>query len=190
MKLKALTLVPLAAAALALTGCSSNDDTAKDGGAANTACATVPQELAGKPTWQVRGTQGCAVFTVTDDGANKAPSVLLTTPFKVDETEVKTLIPGTGATVTDASTVDVFYEGVNGRTGQVFDSAYQRGASAQFPASGVVEGFRKALVGQRVGSTVAVVIPSAEGYPQGTGDGSINAGDTIVFALKIVGAQG
>lgn len=187
MKLKALIMIPMAVGALALAGCSSTDSNSSSNGGT---CQAVPSQYANQPTWEVKGTKGCANFTVTNDAANAAPLVQISTPFEVDATQVHTLIPGNGATVTDSTTVDVFYEGVNGTTGAVFDSAYQRGQSAQFPASGVVEGFRKALVGQKVGSTVAVVIPSAEGYPNGSGDGSINPGDTIVFALKIVGAQG
>ncbi|EGD55784.1 FKBP-type peptidyl-prolyl cis-trans isomerase [Gordonia neofelifaecis] len=187
MKLKALVLVPLAVSALALTACSSDD-----GGDAldTTSCAPVPQGFSGQPTWTVDGTSGKATFAVTDDAKNAAPKIDLSTPFKVDQTQVKTLKQGSGAEVTDASTVTVCYEGVNGTTGKTFDSAYDRGAPEQFPASGVVPGFRKALVGQKVGSTVGVVIPSADGYPQGSGDGSINPGDTIVFGLKILGIEG
>lgn len=188
MKLKALVLLPLAASALALTACSSDDG---DSSAADTtSCAPTPQNVSGAPTWTVDGVQGKAAFTVTDDAKNAAPAITLTTPFKVDKTQVKTLIAGNGSEVTDATTVSVCYEGVNGTTGQVFDSAYQRGEPAQFPASGVVPGFRQALVGQKVGSTVVVVIPSADGYPDGNPGASINKGDTIVFGLKILEAQG
>ncbi|MBM7367050.1 FKBP-type peptidyl-prolyl cis-trans isomerase [Gordonia hydrophobica] len=184
MKLKAFALVPLAAGALVLTGCSSNDDAPT---LDTKSCAASPK-VAGdeKPAWTVKGVEGEASFTVTDDAGNAAPRITLTTPFKVDKTEVKTLIQGDGERVTDKSTVTVCYEGVNGTTGNVFDSAYQRGEAAQFPANGVVAGFKQALVGQQVGSTVAVVIPSADGYPTGTPDGGIKAGDTIVFGLKIL----
>ncbi|MGB3603663.1 MAG: FKBP-type peptidyl-prolyl cis-trans isomerase [Gordonia sp. (in: high G+C Gram-positive bacteria)] len=214
MKLKALMLVPMAVGAFALAGCSSTDSSDpsstsdsvatqtdatesspqaaelnKTATEVNDGCPVVPAKYAAQQSWTVKGTEGCATFTVTDDAKNLAPMVQIVTPFKVDATEVHTLIPGNGATVAETTTVDVFYEGVNGTTGAVFDSGYQRGESTQFPANGVVEGFKKALVGQKVGSTVAVVIPTSEGYPQGTPDGSINAGDTIVFVLKIVGAQ-
>lgn len=198
MKLKAAVLVPLAAGALVLTGCStdsSNDSTAQDTtadttqAAGATSCAPTPEKVDGAPAWTVDGTEGKAAFTVTDDKTNAAPRIELTTPFAVDKTQVKTLIPGSGAPVTDLSTVTVCYEGVNGRDGSVFDSAYERGEAADFPASGVVPGFKQALVGQKVGSTVAVVISPEDGYPTGTPDGSIKAGDTIVFGLKILAAQ-
>jgi len=202
MKLKSTIVISAAACMLALAGCSDDDSSSSAESAATTpsvdvthtqpqldgaTCPTGKPAPGTAPQWEVKGTTGSvAVIGQTD---TTAPLITVTTPFTVDKTEVKTLDAGDGAEVTDASTVNVCYEGVNGRTGEVFDSAYQRGEPAEFPASGVVEGFRQALVGQKVGSTVAVVIPSADGYPQGTPDGSIEAGDTIIFALKILSAS-
>ncbi|MFT4088570.1 MAG: FKBP-type peptidyl-prolyl cis-trans isomerase [Gordonia sp. (in: high G+C Gram-positive bacteria)] len=192
-------LLPAAACALVLAGCSSNDSTHATSTtptgvdfstpAATLAPSTCPTEAppAGTPAqWEVTGTSGKVAITGQTD--KTAPLIKATTPFTVDETQVKTLTEGTGPAVTDASTVSVCYVGVDGRDGQTFDSSYDRGTTAEFPATGVVAGFRQALVGQKVGSTVGVVIPSKDGYPQGTPDGSIKAGDTIVFALKIVAA--
>lgn len=188
LKLKALVLFPLAASALALTACSS-DDAPADNPSINVLSCAPAAATSADPTWVAKGIQGQAAFTVTDEATNAAPKIDITTPFKVDKTEVKTLTEGTGGVVSDSSYVSVCYEGVNGTTGKVFDSAYQRGEPAQFSPAGVVPGFRDALVGQKVGSTVAVVIPPEDGYPTGTGDGSINAGDTIVFGLKILEIQ-
>lgn len=183
MKLKALALTALAATAVTLTGCSSSSDAAQNN---NEHCVGVPKIVEGPPTATIKGVQGQVSFTVTDDAINAAPKIEVTTPFKVDKTQVKTLVQGTGDRISENSSVSVCYEGVNGRTGEVFDSAYQKGTPAEFSPSGVVEGFKKALVGQKVGSTVAVAMPSAEGYPQGGADGAIAAGDTILFGLKIL----
>ncbi|MBB4136963.1 FKBP-type peptidyl-prolyl cis-trans isomerase [Gordonia humi] len=183
MKLKPLILVPAAVAALALAGCSSDDSPKAEEG-----CPPVPAEYKANPTWQVEGTSGCAVFTVTDDAKNQAPLIEIATPFSVDETQVKTLIAGKGPKVAEDSNVNVFYEGVNGTTESVFDSAYERGEPTAFQPKGVVKGFKQALVGQNVGSTVAVVIPPKDGYgEEGGGDGYIGGEDTIVFAVKIMG---
>jgi FKBP-type peptidyl-prolyl cis-trans isomerase len=78
--------------------------------------------------------------------------------------------------------------GVNGRDGSVFDSAYERGTPAQFSLDGVVPGFQKAIAGQKVGSTVAVAMASADGYPDGQPNAGIQKGDTLVFAIKILRA--
>ncbi|ALG86871.1 peptidylprolyl isomerase [Gordonia phthalatica] len=188
MKLKAAVLVPLAAGALVLTGCST-DSTATETAVNTSSCAPTPEKVDGAPDWTVNGTEGKALFTVTDDKTNAAPKIQLTTPFKVDKTQVKTLIAGSGELVTESSTAIVCYEGVNGRDGKVFDSAYQSRTPAPLPASRLVPGFTQALVGQKVGSTVAVVITSADGYAEGNPDAGIEPGDTIVFGLKILAAQ-
>lgn len=196
MKLKPLILLPAAACAVLLAGCSTDDasDSAATsagqnatGSVVSKACptGTAPADTAAE--WTVEGTTG-SVSVVGQTDSN-SPLVTVTAPFTVDETEVKVLSPGDGATVTNASTVSVCYVGVDGRDGATFDSAYQRGEAADFPASGVIPGFQQALVGQKVGSSVAVVIPSKDGYPQGTPDGSIQPGDSLIFVLKILDAQ-
>jgi FKBP-type peptidyl-prolyl cis-trans isomerase len=72
----------------------------------------------------------------------------------------------------------------------VFDSSYERGAPVDFPLTGVVPGFQKAIAGQKVGSTVAVAMVPADGYPQGQPSAGIRPGDTLVFAIKILSASG
>jgi len=79
--------------------------------------------------------------------------------------------------------------GVNGRDGNVFDSAYERGTPADFPLTGVVPGFQKAIAGQKVGSTVAVAMDPADGYPEGQPAAGIQKGDSLVFAIKILSAS-
>jgi hypothetical protein len=65
----------------------------------------------------------------------------------------------------------------------------ERGAPVDFPLDGVVPGFQKAIAGQKVGSTVAVAMTSADGYPDGQPSAGIQPGDTLVFAIKILGAS-
>ena len=110
-------------------------------------------------------------------------------PFSVTETQVHTLQVGDGPVVAPTATVSVCYMGVNGRDGTVFDSAYERGTPADFPLDGVVPGFQKAIAGQKVGSTVAVAMTSADGYPDGQPAAGIQKGDSLVFALKILDAS-
>jgi FKBP-type peptidyl-prolyl cis-trans isomerase len=107
----------------------------------------------------------------------------------VTETQVHTLVAGTGPIVPPTATVSVCYEGVNGRDGSVFDSSYQRGEPVDFPLNGVVPGFQKAIAGQNVGSTVAVAMTSADGYPEGQPAAGIQPGDSLVFAIKILSAS-
>ena len=102
---------------------------------------------------------------------------------------IETLIQGDGAVVADGATVIVNYEGVNWNTGEVFDSSFDRGEPATFSTQGVIQGFHDALVGQKVGSRVVVIIPSELGYGDtGSGD-QIKGGDTLVFVVDILGVQ-
>ena len=110
-------------------------------------------------------------------------------PFSVDATQVKTLKAGDGPVVAPTATVSVCYMGVDGRDGHVFDSSYNRGEPVEFPLDGVVPGFQKAIAGQKVGSTVAVAMVSADGYPQGQPRAGIAPGDTLIFAIKILSAS-
>jgi FKBP-type peptidyl-prolyl cis-trans isomerase len=52
-----------------------------------------------------------------------------------------------------------------------------------------VPGFQKAIAGQKVGSTVAVAMTSADGYPEGQPAAGIQPGDSLVFAIKILDAS-
>ncbi len=102
---------------------------------------------------------------------------------------IETLIQGEGDVVADGATVVVNYTGVNWNTGKVFDSSFDRGSPATFGTNGVIKGFHDAIVGQKIGSRVVVIIPSELGYGKdGSGD-LINGGDTLVFVVDILGVQ-
>lgn len=179
--------LPLAAA-LALTGCSESPavDTASSPSDA-AACPTAAPAQDAPVAWNFAGSTGSiAVIAPTDD---TAPRVDVTTPFAVDVTTVHTLTPGEGKVIEATATVSVCYQGVNGRDGKIFDSAYQRGTPASFSLTGVVPGFTKAIAGQQVGSTVAVAVASADGYPQGQPAAGINPGDSLIFTISILSAQ-
>lgn len=151
------------------------------------ACPTAAPANGGAPEWTLPGATGSVAVTGSTD--TTAPLVDVEAPFSVTETRVQTLKAGDGPVVADTATVSVCYMGVNGRDGTVFDSAYERGAPADFPLDGVVPGFQKAIAGQKVGSTVAVAMTSADGYPDGQPAAGIQQGDTLVFALKILDAS-
>lgn len=184
-------------AALALTLCACGSPTTTSSASpseattapgAASACPTAAPENPGTPEWTLSGTAGSVAVTGSTDTA--APQVKVDTPFSVSETQVHTLTAGDGPVVANTAEVSVCYMGVNGRDGKVFDSSYQRGMPVDFRLDGVVPGFQKAIAGQKVGSTVAVAMTSADGYPEGQPRAGIEPGDTLVFAIKILGATG
>lgn len=192
---------------MTLAACGSEADTSSTGTTSTSeALEFFPPESAMAPTapaepspcpTEIPGTDGAAEWTlpgatgsvaVTGPTDTVSPRVDVTAPFSVTATEVHTLQAGDGPVVGDTATVLVCYMGVNGRDGTVFDTTYEQGAPIDFPLDGVVTGFQKAIAGQTVGSTVAVAMTSADGYPDGQPAAGIEQGDTLVFAIKILDA--
>lgn len=151
-----------------------------------TTCPSAAPDGQVTPQWTLKGATGGVAVTGSTDTA--APVVKVDAPFSVAQTQVQTLTPGDGPVVASTARVSVCYMGVDGRDGHVFDSSYERGEPVEFPLTGVVPGFQKAIAGQKVGSTVAVAMTSADGYPNGEPRAGIQPGDTLVFAIKILGA--
>lgn len=156
--------------------------------AGDNSCPTAAPANAGTPQWTLNGATGSIAVTGSTDMA--APVVKVDGPFSVPTTEVHTLVAGDGPVVGPTATVSVCYMGVNGRDGTVFDSSYARGEPAEFPLTGVVAGFQKAIAGQKVGSTVAVAMDPADGYPDGQPSAGIQKGDSLVFAIKVLAITG
>lgn len=130
-------------------------------------------------------------FPTVELAENGAPTITLPGGEPPTEFDLAVSILGDGPTVEDGQTVTVHYTGLNWNTGQVFDSSWENGATAEFPTSGVIQGFRDALVGQTVGSQVIAIIPPDLGYGPsgGTPDGSIGPDDVIVFVVDILGVS-
>ncbi|MBX9719146.1 MAG: FKBP-type peptidyl-prolyl cis-trans isomerase [Microbacteriaceae bacterium] len=127
-------------------------------------------------------------FPTVELAENGAPTITLPEGEPFSEFDLAVLILGDGPVVEDGQTVTVQYTGLNWNTGEIFDSSWERGVPADFPTSGVIQGFRDALVGQTVGSQVIAIIPPDLGYGPsgGTPDGSIGPDDVIVFVVDIL----
>ncbi|MDO4240933.1 MAG: FKBP-type peptidyl-prolyl cis-trans isomerase [Microbacteriaceae bacterium] len=118
--------------------------------------------------------------TITIPQGAKAPT----------ELKIANLIKGKGEEVTDGATVTVHYKGVIWSTGKEFDSSWKRGQPAEFPTSGVIEGFKKALVGQKVGSRVVALVDPKSGYKaEGLQQQGHKPDDVMVFVLDILSVQ-
>ncbi|GAA1508991.1 peptidylprolyl isomerase [Agromyces terreus] len=101
----------------------------------------------------------------------------------------ETLLAGSGQVVEDGDTVVVNYTGVLWDDGTVFDSSWENGAPVTFTVGAdaqVIPGFSKAIVGQKVGSQVAVIIPPSEGYGD-QGNAQVPANSTLFFVVDILG---
>lgn len=117
-------------------------------------------------------------------GTAEAPTVTLPATAPKTDLEIAVLEKGDGDVVALADTVAVNYLGTAWETGEVFDSSFDRGEPATFAVSGVVAGFREALIGQTVGSKILVTMPPALGY--GDTPGHALQTSTLVFYIEIV----
>jgi FKBP-type peptidyl-prolyl cis-trans isomerase len=150
-------------------------------------------------TAKVAGAQtsngGGTLPTVTAPAASSTAGPAIKIPAKVTaptKLQVKDLIKGKGAVVKKGQDLAVQYTGVIWRTGQVFDSSWQRnqGPLTTYIGEGqVIPGWDTGLVGQTVGSRVLLVIPPADGYGSaGASQAGIKGTDTLVFVVDILAA--
>lgn len=143
--------------------------------------SVVPDKANGDPQ---PATPGFPTVELDEDGK---PSVTIPESDPPATTQIAVLKKGDGDKVQAGDGVTVQYQGVNWRTGEVFDQSWGR-APANFSTEGVVKGFGDALVGQSVGSQVIAVIAPDDGYgPQGgQPSAGIEADDTLVFVIDIL----
>ena len=90
-----------------------------------------------------------------------------------------------GLTPKPTDKVVVYYEGRLANTDEVFDSAYQRGEAATFPANGLIPGWVEALSMMKPGARWLVYIPSNLAYGK-EGGGSIPPNADLVFEVELL----
>lgn len=128
-----------------------------------------------------------AGFPTVTDAANGRPKVAFADDATAPaQTMIGLLKQGTGATVASGDALYVQYQGINFRTKKIFQQSWGSGP-VELSTTGVIPGFAKALVGQKVGSQVIVMIPPADGYGSGgSPEVGIKGTDTLVFVIDIL----
>lgn len=175
MRRRPTVLTTLAlAAALTLASCGSGEEDA-GGDATATASASAEATPAGTELPAVEG------------GFGETPTIEFPGSGAPADLRSEVLQEGDGAEVGADDFVVANYVG-QVWDGEVFDSSFERGAPAGFSLNGVIQGWKEGLTGKHVGDRVLLSIPSELGYPQGTPDGSVAPGDTLVFVVDVVDA--
>lgn len=131
----------------------------------------------------------------------KSPKI--TVPKKDPPTKLveRLLLEGSGAKVGKGQTILAQYVGVLWRDGKKFDSSWDPGrhpfaariaeSDPRTGESGVIKGWVQALVGEKVGSRILLVVPPNLGYGKaGNPEGGILGTDTLVFVIDILGVYG
>jgi len=117
--------------------------------------------------------------------ADGRPGIIVPDSAAPTDLVVQTLIRGEGEKVADDDTVLVNYTGVTWADKTVFDSSWDRGATA-FDLTGLIPGMTQGLAGQTVGSQVLIVVPPELGYGE-EGGGAVPPNSTLVFVVDILG---
>ena len=141
---------------------------------------------------QLAGPEGSAVPpkaglpTVTDKGGK--PEVTIPESAPPTTLQVQPLIKGKGKKVGANDAITFNYLWVRWSDGKVLEETYS-GKSATAELSGLLPGMVKGLTGQTVGSRMLLVIPPADGYPDGNATPSLKPGETLVIVVDLLFTQ-
>jgi peptidylprolyl isomerase len=104
------------------------------------------------------------------------------------ELVVQPLIKGTGKKVGADDTITFHYRWQSWKDGRLVEQSYGD-KPATYQLSGLVQGMQKGLEGQTVGSRVLLVIPPADGYPDGNAEPKIDKDETLVMVVDLLFTQ-
>ncbi|MFF7980780.1 FKBP-type peptidyl-prolyl cis-trans isomerase [Streptomyces sp. NPDC007901] len=101
---------------------------------------------------------------------------------------VKTVIAGSGKPVAENDFIQANYLGQIWSTAKVFDQSYDRSPLVMQLAQGsIIDGWRYALAGKKVGSRVLMAVPPTWGYgTSGNSQAGIKGTDTLVFVVDVL----
>ena len=178
----ALLAIP-AIASVAIAGCSSSPSSSSSKSASSSASAS------GSASASATGPTVASNSVVTASGTfGKAPTVTIPSEKAASSLYTKTLIQGTGPTMTTSDSLVgnfVLYDW-SGTTHKLLGSTYSSGSPTLFSSS-LLPGLQKALIGQKVGSRVIAVIPPADGFGSaGNSSIGVNPTDTLVFVVDMI----
>ncbi|WP_342373399.1 FKBP-type peptidyl-prolyl cis-trans isomerase [Propioniciclava soli] len=191
-RLRAAAAVVAAGLALTLTACSPDTASTPDA----TATAEPTETVSAEPTPTPTPTPTPVPVSDSIDGISvtgefgAVPVLGFVPPFAIDQTRSRVVIPGSdaAATVGADAIIEVQYEAYNARTGDKFDSSYDRGAPSVMSLSQLVPGFVEGMTGKKVGDRVLIVMPGSEGYDAsgGNAQAGIEIGDSLIFVVDLL----
>ncbi|MFT4166906.1 MAG: FKBP-type peptidyl-prolyl cis-trans isomerase [Microlunatus sp.] len=94
------------------------------------------------------------------------------------------IIKGKGAKVAESDTITFNYRWYTW-DGKLVEESY-KDKPAEYQLAGLLPGMAKGLKGQTVGSRVLLVIPPADGYPDGNATPKIEKGTTLVMVVDLL----
>jgi FKBP-type peptidyl-prolyl cis-trans isomerase 2 len=150
------------------------------------------------------GAAGCTSGAAAGSGSDSvtasgrfgtAPTVRFATPLHVPNTQVSSLISGSGPGVVQGQELVADLTILNGTTGKVVSKTDYTGKLDPTGATGAANvvvgknlpsaGLRKALLCAQPGERLVAVIPPKEGFAAGTLGADVKPGDSIVVVLDV-----
>ena len=104
------------------------------------------------------------------------------------ELVVEDITVGDGEEAVAGGFVKVHYLGVDFETGEEFDSSWDRGEAAEFPLTGLIQGWQEGIPGMKVGGRRQLTIPPEKAYGP-AGGGHPLSGRTLVFIIDLLDAS-
>ena len=143
------------------------------------AAFTALQQLMAAATAEAAGKQLAAAGAFLEKNKTR-PGVTVT----ASGLQYEVMKQGSGPKVLASNTVVVRYHGTL-IDGTVFDSSVERGATAEFACTGVIQGWTEALQLMSVGDKFKLFIPSTLGYGA-RATGKIPANSALIFEVELV----
>ena len=119
---------------------------------------------------------------VTDK--NGVPEVTIPKTDPPAKLVAQPIIKGKGAKVAATDTITFHYRWYTW-DGKLIEESY-KDKPAEYQLAGLLPGMAKGLKGQTVGSRVLLVIPPADGYPDGNKSPKIDKGTTLVMVVDLL----
>jgi peptidylprolyl isomerase len=153
---------------------------------ATTGSSSTSVPTPGSATGSAAGKPCVAVADPLPAGAPEVPVKVGPPPSALVKEDLK---PGTGAEVKAGQTLTVNYIGVACSTGKIFDSSYSRGQPANFPLTGVIQGWQDGIPGMKVGGQRLLGIPAAQAYGAQGSPPSIAPDEPLWFVVEVIDAK-
>ncbi|MES4890769.1 FKBP-type peptidyl-prolyl cis-trans isomerase [Streptomyces sp. NPDC096012] len=181
MRRRSLLLAALPAGLVTVAGCGDDKSASGKAGASPSPSSAPPPKIVEGPL--------PAVTAGTKFG--EKPTIAKGPGEPSKNLAVKTLIAGKGRPVAENDFIEANYLGQIWSTGKVFDNSYDRGQPLlmQLAQGTIIDGWRYALVGKKVGSRIEIAVPPAYGYGKsGQPQAGIKGTDTLVFVIDLIEA--
>ncbi|MGV9788782.1 FKBP-type peptidyl-prolyl cis-trans isomerase [Streptomyces sp. NPDC004673] len=180
MRRRSLLLAAVPAGLVTLAGCGDGDSKSSEASASPSPSASSP------PPPKIVDGPLPAITAGTKFG--EKPTVAKGSGDPSKDLAVRTVIAGNGRTVAENDFIKANYLGQIWSSGKVFDNSYDRNPLVlQLAQGSIIDGWRYALTGKKIGSRVEIAVPPTWGYgPSGNEQAGIKGTDTLVFVIDLL----